>query len=88
MKLAPVVALTARSTTPFTVVGALVDLLFTGLLSPGVDTDAVLVTVGIAAAATPTVNVTVLCAPAAIGPALVQLTACPVAAHVHPAPAT
>jgi len=56
------------------------------LESPAVETVAVLVTLGTAAAPTPTVSVIALLAFAAIGPALLHVTACPDAVQPQPDP--
>src|SRR5262245_24115914 len=69
----------------FTVVGS-DDELLPVLVSPVVATVAVLVTLGTAAAPTLTVNVIVLVALAASGPALVQVTTWPTAEQGQPVP--
>ena len=69
----------------FTVVG-FDDELFPVFVSPEVDTLAVLVTLGTAPAATLTVNVIVLLALAANGPAFVQVTTCATAEQLKPPP--
>src|SRR5262245_53861735 len=70
----------------FTVVGS-ADVLFAALTSPAVDTLALLVTLGNAAADTLTVSVIAL-APLfpTIGPGLVQLTTWPAAEQLQPVP--
>src|SRR5438105_428292 len=68
-----------------TVVGSLAALL-AGLLSPGVTTLAVLVTLGAAALLTLTVSVIALLALAASGPLLVQVTVWPLAEQLQPVP--
>src|SRR5215467_5045885 len=60
--------------------------LLAALLSPLVDTLAVLVTEGTAAAATLTVRVIVLLPFAPMGPAFVQVTTCTAAVQLHPVP--
>ena len=69
----------------FTVVGS-DDELFAPFVSPVVDTVAVFITLGTAAAATLTVNVIVLMALAANGPAFVHVTTCPAALQFQPWP--
>ena len=58
------------------------------VVSPVSETDTEFVTLGTAVVATPTVSVIVLAlgAPRPIGPALVQVTACPLAVHAQPVP--
>src|SRR5215470_417588 len=79
----------ARSALPrvagFTVVRSDAVLL-AALLSPLVETLAVLVTEGTAAAATLTVRVIVLLPFAPMGPAFVQVTTCTAAVQLHPVP--
>src|SRR5215471_2779826 len=77
-----------RSTTPpppFTVVGS-EDELFAPFASPVVETVAVLITLGTAAAATLTVNVIALGAFTASGPLFVHVTTCRAAPQVQPVP--
>ena len=69
-----------------TVVGSDAEL-FPVATSPGVATAAEFVTLGTAATATLTVRVIgLLLAPAASGPAVVQVTAWPTALQLHPVP--
>ena len=80
--------LSAKSITgaAFTVVRS-EELLFPALVSFAVETLAVLVTEGTAAAATLTVNVIDPAAvPAPSGPAFVQVTTCTAAVQLHPVP--
>src|SRR5712692_4345155 len=69
----------------FTVVGSEAELLLT-LLSPVVETVAVLVTVAAAEALTLTTRVIVLDPLMAIGPGFVQVTSCATAPQIQPVP--
>src|SRR5438105_1508983 len=62
------------------------DELFPVLVSPAVETLAVLVTLGTAPAATLTVSVILLLAVATKGPAFVQVTTCATAEQLQPVP--
>jgi hypothetical protein len=73
-----------RSGAP-TVTGSLA-LSLAPLVSPAVATDAVLVTVGSAAAPTVTVSVIAVDAPAAMGPGFVHVTVAPAFPQVQPLP--
>ena len=75
-----------RSGEAMTAAGLSLPRSFVGFTSPGVLTRTVLVTLGSAAASTLTVSAMLALPAAAIGPALVHVTTCPVAAHAKPPP--
>src|SRR2546428_10306498 len=63
-----------------------VAVLLDKLVSPAVETLAVLITLGTAAAATPTVRLKLVLPPADTGPAEKQVTVCPEARKLQPVP--